>query len=105
MMMKGQLSKPRKRFGGKVQRFFQLEGTILSSHRTDGGAPTSSVDIADAILTGNEQNLEIVVEIPDRKTVVVYASDQEGFKRWMHALETAVARVSIRVPICFRHLA
>mmetsp|Transcript_6679 Transcript_6679/g.20238 ORF Transcript_6679/g.20238 Transcript_6679/m.20238 type:complete len:479 (-) Transcript_6679:2749-4185(-) len=90
--MKGFLQKPGKRMKLRVTRFFQLEGTELSSYRTEGAGATWTINIAEAILTGNEQTWEINVEIPDVKTITLFASSFDSFAKWMRALENAVAR-------------
>mmetsp|Transcript_12162 Transcript_12162/g.50407 ORF Transcript_12162/g.50407 Transcript_12162/m.50407 type:complete len:156 (-) Transcript_12162:2154-2621(-) len=90
--MKGYLQKTGKRTRMRVQRYFELDDTQLSSCRTKGSAPTWTVDVSDAILTGNEHTMELNIEIPDCKTISLYADNAHAFGMWMHALQVASSR-------------
>lgn len=101
MGMNGYLQKSGKRTRMRVTRFFELEGTVLSSHRAEKMDATWTIDISDSILTGSNPQLEINIEIPDMKSITLYADSSESFAKWMQALENAVARVSIPYSLSF----
>jgi len=64
----------------------------LSSHRSEQSEIGSwKIDIADAIVTGVGRN-EIIIEIPDQRTLILFTEDEASHDAWMEALQRAASR-------------
>lgn len=88
----GWLSKRGKRFGSRVDRFFQLNGSILSNSRSEMSRPTWSVNVRGSkILAGPGR--EIIFKV-DKTFTSFFAPNDELHQKWIKALQAVSGNVT-----------
>lgn len=88
----GWLSKRGKRLGSRIDRFFQLNGSILSNSRSETSRPTWSINVRGSkVLPGHGR--EIIFKIHKTFTTFSAPSD-ELHKKWIKALQAVSGNVT-----------
>lgn len=88
--MSGYLIKEGKRFRSRYRRFLVLKGGMLSNHHTQTSPATWTVRVADCPFQAGNRNLELVIQLPQRK-ISFFADSKESFDKWMNALRSSSA--------------
>lgn len=88
----GWLSKRGKRLGSRIDRFFQLHGSILSNSRSETSRPTWSVNVRGSkILPGPGR--EIIFKV-NKTFTSFYAPNDELHQKWIKALQAVSGNVT-----------
>lgn len=88
----GWLSKRGKRLGSRVDRFFQLNGSILSNSRSETSRPTWSVNVRGSkVLAGPGR--EIIFKV-NKTFTSFYAPTDELHEKWIKALQSVSGNVT-----------
>lgn len=88
----GWLTKRGKRLGSRVDRFFQLNGSILSNSRSEISRPTWSVNVRGSkVLPG--PNREIIFKV-NKTFTSFYAPTDELHDKWIKALQAVSGNVT-----------
>lgn len=88
----GWLSKRGKRLGSRVDRFFQLSGSILSNSRSETSRPTWSVNVRGSkVLPGPGR--EIIFKV-NKTFTSFYAPSDELHEKWIKALQAVSGNVT-----------
>lgn len=88
----GWLSKRGKRLGSRVDRFFQLNGSILSNSRSETSRPTWFVNVRGSkVLSGPGK--QIIFKV-NKTFTSFYAPTDELHNRWMRALQAVCGNVT-----------
>lgn len=88
----GWLSKRGKRLGSRVDRFFQLNGSILSNSRSETSRPTWFVNVRGSkVLSGPGK--QIIFKV-NKTFTSFYAPTDELHDRWMRALQAVCGNVT-----------
>lgn len=88
----GWLSKRGKRLGSRVDRFFELSGSILSNARSETSRPTWSVNVRGSkVLSGPGR--EIIFKV-NKTFTSFYAPNEELHDKWIRALQAVSGNVT-----------
>lgn len=88
----GWLSKRGKRLGSRIDRFFQLSGSILSNSRSETSRPTWSINVRGSkILAGPGR--EIIFKV-NKTFTSFYAPNDELHQKWIKALQAVSGSVT-----------
>lgn len=88
----GWLSKRGKRLGSRVDRFFELNGSVLSNARSENSAPTWTVNVRGSkVLPGPGREIIFKVE---KSFTSFFAPTDDLHKKWITALQSVSADVT-----------
>ncbi|CAN8066601.1 unnamed protein product [Agarophyton chilense] len=88
----GWLTKRGKRLGSRVDRFFELNGSVLSNARTEHSVPTWTVNVRGSkVLAGPGR--EIIFKV-DKSFTSFFAPTDELHDKWIKALQAVCAAVT-----------
>lgn len=88
----GWLSKRGKRLGSRIDRFFELHGSILSNARSQNSRPTWSVNVRGSkVLSGPGR--EIIFKV-NKTFTSFYAPNEELHEKWIKALQAVSGNVT-----------
>lgn len=88
----GWLSKRGKRLGSRVDRFFELNGSVLSNARSETSAPTWTVNVRGSkVLPGPGREIIFKVE---KSFTSFFAPTDELHQKWINALQSVSADVT-----------
>lgn len=88
----GWLSKRGKRLGSRVDRFFELHGSILSNARSESSRPTWSVNVRGSkVLAGPGR--EIIFKV-NKTFTSFYAPSDDLHEKWIKALQAVSGNVT-----------
>lgn len=88
----GWLSKRGKRLGSRIDRFFELRGSILSNARSENSRPTWSVNVRGSkVLSGPGR--EIIFKV-NKTFTSFYAPNDELHEKWIKALQAVSGNVT-----------
>lgn len=88
----GWLAKRGKRLGSRIERFFQLNGSILSNSRSETSRPTWSVNVRGSkVLAGPGR--EIIFKV-NKTFTSFYAPTDELHDKWIKALQAVSGNVT-----------
>lgn len=92
MQLNGWLSKKGKRLGSRIDRFFELSGSVLSNARSEHSRPTWSVNVRGSrVLSGPGR--EIVFKV-NKSVTTFYAPNAQVHQQWIKALQSVSGNVT-----------